>query len=263
MKLTRFLFSACFALATLFLYSCDCEDVYLGQIDLKGTLDSFIPEPGKGENIHVAYDNTSATIGFKLTQDNFLVSVPVRDTGKMRMHGKGAISDCSEYYSARNKLLEAYSYTSAPPFTMTILLTKNFNPTKYNEDFNAEAAEDVIHFSMGYQNTFPQPITRGMLNIYGYKPLRTFVFSLKPAALVYKPNDTKQEFIPSITLNGVQHENVYHLYLPEPQYTEDEVYLNQHYPLTYIKGIYLKEGIGVLQAYTSTGQKFNFSIKPD
>ncbi|WP_018478501.1 hypothetical protein [Pontibacter roseus] len=244
---------------SLFLNACSCEDLHLGKINLEGSLNSFTPVAGKGENVEVRFSNKVGTMAYAVEQDTFLVNVPVSSTGKSSMHGKGATYKCVEYYTAQNRTLHGYSNNNTLPFYLSLLQTKNFNPNGYSDIASHEEVEDVLQITVGYHNKFPNVVTRGMMNYEGYLPTRTFAFSLHPDKLVNKPYPIGQEYHPTITLNGVQHEKVYHLYLLSPGFTADEVFLNSHYELTYIQGIYLKEGFGLVQAYTSKGETIDFS----
>ncbi|MFD2513502.1 hypothetical protein ACFSRY_06465 [Pontibacter locisalis] len=257
MKAAKQIFAACIALLGLFLASCECEDIYLGEIELNGTLDSFVPAIEKEENLTVLFNNKVGNLGYRTSRDTFLETVPVEKAGK-RTHGKGAVSDCVEYYNAQNKWIGAYSNTNPLPLDISILLTKNYKPQGYSEIENKESVDDVVHFSLVYETNFPVAVTKGSNTYNSYKTVRTFAFSLNPDKLVYKPHDVKQEYFSSINLDGVQHEKVYHLYLASPQFSEDEAYFNGFYPLSYIQGIYIKEGFGLIRAYTSTNQKIDF-----
>lgn len=260
MKISKFLAATFIALGSCLLYSCSCEDVDLGTIERTGELDNFLPV-ANGETIKVMFDGKVGRMGYVLSRNNGIKTIPVKETGKTRVQGKGADYDCIEFYTAEEKVFLSYSNTSTLLFNIGVLLTKNISPQGFTEIVDKDHVDDVIEYSIGYYNIFPQAVTRGMQNHEAYYTYRSFTLSKKPADLIYKKNNFTQEHLASVTLNGVVHENVYHLYLTSPQYTEDEKYFNSYYPLTYVQGMYVKEGVGIVQAYTSTGQKIDFSLE--
>lgn len=240
------------------LSSCTCEDVYLGEIKLNGQLSSFVPAAA-GENVRVKWQDKAGTMGYTVSRDLYLETVPVGKTGKYKVHGKGALSHCLEYYRAENRSIEAYSGAVDLPFTLSILQTKNYNPEGYLRDYKNGELDDVVHYSIAYITKFPNTITRGMMHYDAYKTQRTFAFSLHPERLINKPMDVKQEIVRNVTLNGQRHDRLFHVYLTSTKLTEEEEYLNAQYPLNYIKGIYIKEGVGLIQAYTHKGYTVAFS----
>lgn len=187
-------------------------------------------------------------------------TIPVKKTGGSRIQGKGATYDCIEYYTAEELYFQANSFENNLPVYITVLQTKNVSPTGFTTVVDKDKVADVISFSIGYHNWFPQTVTRGMMNYDGYMPVRSFTLSKNPNQLVYKRNSFTQEFLPTVTLNGVVHQNVYHLYLTAPQFTDDETYLNSFYQLEYVQGIYVKEDFGIVQIYTSKGLKLDISL---
>ncbi|GAB3164259.1 hypothetical protein [Telluribacter humicola] len=239
--------------------SCTCEDVYLGEIKLNSQLDAFVPATS-GENTWVQWKGKVGSMGYTVNQDTYLETVPIGGTGKIKLHGKGAVSSCVEYYRAENRMIGAYSGASALPFTISILQTKNYNPERYLKDYKNGDLDDVVHYTIAYITEFPKTITRGMLHYDAYKAQRTFAFSLHPERLINKPQDVKQEVVRNVTLNGKVHDTLYHVYLTSEKFlSEEEQELNAQHPISYIKGIYLKEGVGLVQAYTQNGEKIDFS----
>ncbi|WP_247236446.1 hypothetical protein [Telluribacter sp. SYSU D00476] len=238
--------------------SCTCEDVYLGEIKLNGQLDQFVPAVS-GENTKVHWNGKVGSLGYSVTHDTHFETVPIGGTGKVKIHGKGAVSSCVEYYRAEKRIIGAYSGANALPFTISITLTKNFNPERYLKDYKNGDLDDVVHYSIAYITEFPKTVTRGMLHYDAYKAQRTFAFSLHPERLINKPVDIKQELLHNVTLNGKRHDKLYHVYLTSTRLSEEEEYLNAQYPLSFIKGIYVKEGVGLIHAYTQNGDTIEFS----
>ena len=257
MKLSKLLVAITVSLS-VFLCSCSCEDVDLGHIENSGELDSFLPTPGM-EKYEMKYNNTSIPMSY-YSGNSTRVQIPVKETGKSGIVGKGGTYDCIEYYTIETEEFIS-SATSNLPAIFFVKKSKNYNPGGFTAITEKDDVDDVIEFSVSFYNKLPAPITRGMMTYESYMPYRSFTLSKNPSELVNKRNNFTQEFLPAVTLNGVVHENVYHLYLTSPQYTEDEKYINSYYPLNYIQGIYVKEGIGIIQAYASNGEKINIGLK--
>lgn len=242
------------------LASCGCEDMNLGKLEQSGELNAFLPAV-LNKDLQISLESKKGTVRFNQVGGySPPQKVPVKKTGQSRIQGKGAVYNCMEYYAIEQKRQDAYLETESFPLSIAVILSKNISPEGYSTIVDKDRVADVLHFQVGYYNKFPEPVTRGMSQVYGYLPMRTFPISKKPDQLINKKNSFVQEYLPQVRLNGVSHEKVYHLYLQEPQFSENEQFLNKHYPLTYIQGIYVKEGFGLLQAYTSTGQRFNFSL---
>ncbi|MEJ8757556.1 hypothetical protein WG947_11135 [Pontibacter sp. H259] len=243
---------------SLSLYSCSCEDVNLGKLEQTGELTSFLPAQGK--NFFAKYGETTLPLSYHVPATASSIMVPVAKTGKSQTTGKGGNYDCIEYYAAEEKEYPGYIEGQCP-FYLNQKYTKDVNQHAFNTIEDKEQVADVIEYLVGFDNKFPKTVTRGMGNYDNFMPYRVFTLAKNPEAMRYKRSDITQEFLPTVTLNGVQHQNVYHLYLNSPQYTEDEKYFNQYYPLDYPQGIYVKEGIGILKAYTATGKKLNVIVE--
>lgn len=255
MKLSKLLAATFLSLS---LYSCGCEDVNLGKLEQTGELTSFLPAQGK--NYFVKYGETKLPLSYQVPGKSSAVMIPVAKTGKIQTTGKGGSSECIEYYDAEEKEYPSFIEGQCP-FNLNQKYRKDANQHALNDIKDKDQVADVIEYTVSFNNNFPTTITRGMMNYYNYVPYRVFTLAKDPTKLQYKQSDITQQFLPAVTLNGVQHQNVYHLYLNSPQFTEDEKFFNQHYPLDYPQGIYVKEGIGILQAYTANGKKIDITIE--
>lgn len=240
------------------LYSCSCEDVNLGKLEQTGELTSFLP--AQGRSYFATYNDTKLPLSYYTPDGSSPLRVPVRETGSKAMVGKGGTYDCIEYYTAEEKEYPGY-IEGKNPFYLNQKYTKDVNQFAFNSIKDKDQVVDVIEFIVGFNNKFPTTITRGMGSYDSFMPYRSFTLAKDPEALLFKRSDMTQEFLPTITLNGVQHQNVYHLYLNSPQYTEDEKFFNQYYPLDYPQGIYVKEGIGIVQAYTDDGKQIDITVE--
>lgn len=258
MKLNKLLAAA---LLSFSLYSCSCEDVNLGKLEQTDELASFLPvQPTEGKSYQVKYGDKKVPMYYHSPDVISNIQIPVKETGKSGMGPKGGSYDCIEYYTAEEKDYFAY-IEGENPVNIITKYTKDANQYGFNSIKDKEQVADVIEFIVGFNNKFPTTVTRGMGSYDSFMPHRSFTLAKDPETLLFKRSDMTQEFIPTITLNGVQHQNVYHLYLNSPQYTDDEKFFNQYYPLDYPQGIYVKEGIGIVQAYTAEGKQIDITIE--
>lgn len=240
------------------LYSCNCEDVNLGKLEQNGELMSFLPAQGK--RYFVQYDEARLPLSYQAADGVYPVVAAVTKTGKSQTTGKGGTSDCVEYFTAEGREYPGY-IDGQCPFSINQMYTKDVNPYGFNNISDKNQVADVIEYIVGFNNKFPNVISRGMSNYENYMPYRVFTLAKDPEKLRHKRNDITQEFLATVTLNGVQYQNVYHLYLNSPQYTEDEKFFNQHYPLDYPQGIFVKEGVGIIQAYSADGKQIDITVE--
>src|SRR5690606_5718545 len=138
---------------------------------------------------------------------------------------------------------------------------KDASTDRFNNITDKAQVEDVIEFTIGYNNKFPQPIQTGTSSSSHFITSRTFLLTDATTHTIENPTYT-QKFLPTVTLGGVQHQNVYHLYLNQPNYYRpEEQYIHDRYPaLDYIQGIYVKEGFGIIHGYTSKGKDIVLSM---
>ncbi|WP_299706266.1 hypothetical protein [uncultured Pontibacter sp.] len=246
-------------IVSISLYSCTCEDVHLGKVELTGELIPYLPAEIGPDNKYVIRSGDTKLLMYYHASDGFSpMKILVRETGKTQTTGKLGTYNCKEYYSGEERAYWTY-VEGILPVSIMMRYTKDANQHGFNDIKNKEQVADVILFTVGFDNKFPTTVTRGMGSYDNLMLYRTFTLAKDPTNLIYKHSDITQEFVPIITLNGVQHQNVYHLYLNSPQYTADETYFLKHYPLDYIKGIYIKEGIGIVQAYTADGKQIDIT----
>ncbi|MDX5481690.1 MAG: hypothetical protein LPK07_08390 [Hymenobacteraceae bacterium] len=244
------------ALLSASLYSCnECEDVNLGKLEFTDELTSFLPVQGK--NYSAVTGGTRLRMSYSTPSGSAYVQIPVQ---KINYSGKFDPDYCKEYYTAEEK-----EYTGqiegGSPFSIKFKLRKDANPQRFNTIYDKDAVGDVLEFAVGYNTVFPEAVTHGSHTYTNYTAQRTFLFLDTVTSNLDRITYT-QEYLPTVTLQGVQHESVYHLYLNDGySYDPTERYLHQYYPLDYIKGIYMKKGVGLLHAYTAGGKQVTIAVE--
>jgi len=256
MKLAKLLAVTTLSVA---LYSCGCDDVDLGKLEFTNELVTFLPsQPAPGKSYYIAMDGAKQKMRYVNPEGSTEVVIPVK---KINYSGKFDPNSCNEYYTAEQKVFTG-QVEGQNPTKITLTYRKDASTDRYNSSIDKNNVGDVLELTVGYNNKFPNPIVSGTTSISNYETLRTFLFS----EAITAPIDHytyKQEFLPTVVLNRVQYENVYHLYLSSPnQYRPEDDYYRNHYPeLDYIEGIYLKEGAGIVYAYSFKGKQISFSVE--
>ncbi len=241
------------------LYSCGCEDLNLGKLAFTNDLIAFLPaEPAQGQSYFALFNGTKHRMNYLAPNGISTVVIPVR---KKNYSGKFDPNSCKEYYTAEEKV-----YTSqvegGSPVSISITYRKDASQERFNNYIDKDNVADIIVFGLGYNNRFPAPIPSGSASIENYITQRYFIF--KDASTSQVDNVTYlQEFLPAVTLNGITYQNVYHLHMKEqPVYRPEEQYYLEHYPqLDYVQGIYIKEGVGVMHAYTYKGKQMAITVE--
>ncbi|WP_276498382.1 hypothetical protein [Pontibacter litorisediminis] len=252
MKLPKLLASA-FLIASL--YACnDCEDVNLGKLEFTGELSAFVPAPDK--TYHATLEEAKLPMSYGVPGKYTTVEVPVR---KKNYSGKFDLNSCKEYYTAEEK--EYIGQISGESrFSIKLKLRKDVDPQRFNSIYGKPDVSDVMEFTVGYKTRFPSSVTYVNQTYTEYTTTRTFVLDDAATSTFNKITYT-QEFLPTVTLQGVEHANVYHFFLNEAlRYNADERYFQQYYPLDYVQGIYVKEGVGLIQAYTAGGEQIGIAM---
>ncbi|WP_224996105.1 hypothetical protein [Cesiribacter sp. SM1] len=247
----------------LALWGCgDCEDMDMGQLPLKGELQEFIPPIVSGHQL--TYNGVSSPVQYEVYNGPDDELVQGKLTGDKELRGKLLKYECSEYYTIETEYFKTYIDSKDFELNVEVVHSKNVDPVDNNSFNRVEDVDDVLKFSLGYSNSFPETIKVQNQSYSSYTPVRTFIFSLHPERTIVASGAHKfanrivQEYLPSLTINGVTHEGVYHLYLESPQFTGIEHELYELYPFTYVQGIYVKSGAGLLRVYTSAGENIDF-----
>ncbi|MHC2991528.1 hypothetical protein OB13_08015 [Pontibacter sp. HJ8] len=241
------------------LYACGCEDENLGKLDFTNELVSFLPaQPVEGKSYYIAVaGGANQKMKYVNTAGLTHVEIPVRKTN---YSGKFDPNSCKEFFTADQKVYTSQTEGESLA-SISITYRKNASTERFNNITDKDDVGDVIEFVVGYNNKFPEPILIGTSNSNNYITNRTFLFA--DAAKTTIDNYTyTQEFLPTLTLDGVQHDNVYHLYLNQSnQYRPEEQYVQDRYPaLDYIEGIYVKEGFGIIYAYSFKDKQIVLSV---
>ncbi|MBJ6117616.1 hypothetical protein JAO76_05410 [Pontibacter sp. BT310] len=254
MKLPKLLGTVAVALS---LISCDnCEDVNLGKLEFTNALISFLPaQPAPGKSYYITSESGRQQMNYAVPNTNAQVIIPA---GKTNYSGKFDPNSCNEYYTAEEKV-----YTGQPQGESLISIRttyrKDADSERYNTIPDKNAVGDVVEFAMGYNNIFPEPVPYGTGTINSFSAQRYFLFEEATTSTIDRIT-YMQEFLPTVTFNGVAHENVYHLYIKEP-HTEAHEPRSDKYPLDFVEGIYIKEGIGLIRAYTYRGKQIDVTIQ--
>jgi hypothetical protein len=237
------------------LYSCGCEDLHLGKLEFTNKLVAFVPtQPSEGKSFYVVFNNSKHKMSYVIPGSVTQTTIPVR---KKNYSGKYDLNYCEEYYTA-----EVREYTSqtegSNQYSFKLIYRKDAD-----DDINTkDKLEDMLEIVMGYNNAFTKPIVYNNITYNSYTTLRHFYLRESVVSEIINAC-YGQEFLQSITLNGVEHKSVYHIYLKEMECKSypEEKFLNERFPLDYIQGIYLKEGIGILYAYTSKGKQVSITVE--
>lgn len=239
------------------LIACDtCEDVNLGKLEFTNELISFLPaQPASGKSYYAVTESGKLQMNYTVPDKNMQVVIPV---GKTNYSGKFDPNSCKEYYTAEEKVytsqIEGEKY-----FSIKTNYRKAADPEQYNTIQDKDEVGDVVEFEVSYNNIFPEPVPYGTTTINNFTAQRVFVFSDAATSAIDRIT-YMQEFLPTITLNGVSHENVYHLYIKQPHVEAHEP-RSEKYPLDFVQGIYIKEGIGIVHAYTYRGKQLAITIE--
>ncbi|ARS37051.1 hypothetical protein [Pontibacter actiniarum] len=255
MKLTKLIAVA----MSVSLYSCSCDDVDLGKLEFTNELTSFLPAPPvQGKSYYIAMDTIHQKMSYVNPEGSTTVVIPVK---KINYSGKFDLNSCKEYYTAEQKVFLS-QVNGQNPVRLTLTYRKDASTDRFNNTISKGSVGDVLEFTVGYTNTFPEPVANGTSSISSYETVRTFLFSSATTATL-DHYTYKQEFLPAVALNSVQHENVYHLYLSSPsQYRPEDQFFRDHYPaLDYIEGIYVKEGAGIVYAYSFKGKQISVAVE--
>ncbi|NDK54849.1 hypothetical protein [Pontibacter fetidus] len=252
MKLPKLLAAVFLALS---LYSCDnCEDVNLGKLEFTNELTTFLPsQPAPGKNYYLTSD--TGKLQMKYAEENTEVIIPA---GKTNYSGKFDLNSCKEYYTAGKKVYTS-QVAGEKHFSIRINYRKDVLPEQYNTIQDKNPVDDVIEFEMGYNNIYPEPVPYGTTTINSFSAKCIFIFSDAATSAIDRIT-YMQEFLPTVTLNGVSHANVYHLYIKEPHVEAHEP-RSDKYPLDFVEGIYIKEGVGLINAYTFRGKQLNVTVE--
>ena len=240
------------------LSACGCEDVDLGKLEFTNELVSFLPaQPAQGESYYMTEEGVNRKMKYINAAGITSVEIPLRKTN---YSGKFDPNSCKEFFTADQKV-----YTSQiegeSQVSISITYRKDASTDRYNNITDKAQVEDIIEFVIGYNNKFPQPIQFGTSSSSNFITSRTFLFADATTSTIDNYTYT-QEFLPTVTLAGVEHKKVYHLYLNQPNhYRPEEQYIHDRYPaLDYIQGIYVKEGFGIIQAYSFKGKEIVLSV---
>lgn len=256
MKLPK-LIAAVVLAATL--NSCSkCEDVNLGKLEFTNELIAFTPpQLAEGKKYYATFDNQKHRMSYVRPDAYTQTTIPVR---KKNYSGKFDLNSCKEYYTAEEMEYVGQIEGSAQ-YSFKLIYRKDADKQRFSDLNTKDSIEDILEIVVGYNNPFPKPVIHHNITYNSYTTLRHFY--LRDAATTEMNGYTYvQEFKPTITLNGVEHEDVYHIYLTQTQSAyPEERYFNEQYPLDYVKGIYLKEGIGVIHAYTAAGKQVHITVE--
>ncbi|MBC5774567.1 hypothetical protein H8S95_10890 [Pontibacter sp. KCTC 32443] len=254
MKLSKLLAATVLSVS---LYSCGCEDVNLGNMEFTDELTPFLPvELTNGKSYYATIDNAKLQMNYQ-TSDGFNdVTLPA---GRINYSGKFDLNSCNEYYTAKEKV---YMVQVGPNKELSFIqvFRKDASKDRINDIDDKNDVGDIIEFFTEYKNIFPEPIPDRGTMIGSYTTSRTFYFKDANATTIERGN-YMQEFLPTVTLNGVEHKNVYHVYIKEPHFESYEPSDNGKYPLDYVQGLYIKEGIGVINFYTYRGKQIDITIE--
>ncbi|MCP2042970.1 hypothetical protein [Pontibacter sp. HSC-36F09] len=240
------------------LSACGCEDVNLGKLEFTNELVSFMPaQPTQGKSYYMAEEGVNRKMKYINAAGVTSVEIPVRRTN---YSGKFDPNSCKEFFTADQKVY-ASQVEGGSLVSISVTYRKNASTDRFNNITDKAAVGDVIEFAVGYNNKFPEPIQTGTSSSSNFITSRTFLFGDATTNTIDNHTYT-QEFLSTVTLGGVQHQNVYHLYLNQPNYYRpEEQYIHDRYPaLDYIQGIYVKEGFGIIQAYSSKGKEIVLSV---
>lgn len=237
------------------LSSCGCEDLHLGKLEFTNELAAFVPpQLAEGKSFYVVFDNSKHKMNYAMPSSLIQTTIPVR---KINYSGKFDLNHCKEYYTAEEK-----EYTSQTEGSIQYSFKLIYRKDADNNISTKDKLKDILEIVAGYNNPFPKPVTYYNSTFNNYTTLRHFYFR---EAVTSEVNNVSsmQEFLQTITLNGVEHKDVYHIYLTDMygNFYPEERFFNEQYPLDFIKGIYLKEGIGILYAYTSKGRQVSIAVE--
>ncbi|WP_162428085.1 hypothetical protein [Pontibacter pudoricolor] len=257
MRLLKFFAATVLAVV---LTSCDnCEDVNLGKLEFTNEFISFLPAaPAQARSYYATFEGSRQQLHYVTPDVNPTVEIPVN---KINYGGKFDATYCKEYYTADQKV-----YTSqiegVNPLSISITYKKNASEERYNPYLNRDDVGDMIFFKVGYKNVFPEPITDGKTSYDSHTTQRWFILDKATTSIIDKYTYT-QEFLPTVTLNGVEYENVYRFQSSGTNgyNVEDRFFLEKYPELDYIKGIYVKEGVGVIQAYSAKGKQVDITLE--
>ncbi|MDO6390730.1 hypothetical protein Q4E40_11380 [Pontibacter sp. BT731] len=255
MKLSKLIAAAALGVG---LSACGCEDVNLGKLEFTNQLVSFLPaQPTQGKSYYIKEEGADRKMKYVNADGVTTVEIPVRKTN---YSGKFDPNSCKEYFTADQKVY-ASQVEGESLVSISVTYRKNVSTDRFNNITDKAAVGDVIEFAVGYNNKFPEPIQTGTSSSSNFITSRTFLFWDATTNTIDNYTYT-QEFLPTVTLDGVAHDKVYHLYLNQPNYYRpEEQYIHDRYPaLDYVQGIYVKEGFGIIQAYTSKGKQVVLSV---
>lgn len=254
MKLSKILAAVVLSVS---LYSCGCEDVNLGNIEFTDELTPFLPvDPSNGKNYYATINNSKLPFTYQTTEGFADVRLPA---GKINYSGKFDLNHCTEYYSAKEKM---YTVQVGPNKELSFILvySKDASKDRINNISDKNEVGDILNIFTEYKNVFPEPIEHGGAMINSYTTDRSFYFKEANAKTIDRIN-YMQEFLPTVTLNGVEHTNVYHLYIKDHYFKSHEPSTNPKYPLDYIRGLYIKQGIGIIHFYTYRGKNIPITLE--
>lgn len=254
MKLPKFLAAVVLSVS---LYSCGCEDVNLGSIELTDELTSFLPtDLPDGKSYYATIDNVKLPFHYQSPEGFSDVKLPA---GKINYSGKFDLNHCIEYYAAKEKV---YTVQVGPNKVLSFIqvIRKNASKDRINKIYDKNEVKDIIEVSTEYKNVYPEPIEHNGAMIDSYVTYRYFYFKDANGTTIDRVN-YMQEFLPTVTLNGVEHQNVYHVYSKDPYFESHEPTTNTKYPLDYVRGFYIKAGTGIIQFYTYRGKQIPITIE--
>ncbi|RAU84249.1 hypothetical protein [Pontibacter arcticus] len=233
-----------------------CEDVNLGKLEFTNELVSFLPaQPTSVASYYATTESGKLQLKYEMPAKNATLVIPA---GKNNYTGKFDPNSCKNYYTSEEKVFTS-QITGEKHFSIKTKYRKDADPDRYNAIHDKEEVNDVVEFEVGYANIYPEPVPYGTTTITNFTSRRTFILS-DAATTTLDGITYKQEFLPEVTVGGVTHKNVYHLYLKQP-YLEAHEPRSEKYPIDFVQGIYISEGVGIIHAYTFRGKNLSITVE--
>ncbi len=162
----------------------NCENIYMGMIQLNDSLNAFVPPLEEGYGILV--DEQSENVFGLVTSGTTYYPIQGKLTGEDRMEGNFVVYECTETYQVENEYFNTYLDLNNHKISLEIQHTKNISPLGQNQLDDREAVEDVMKFIIGYHNEFTKPVVLPHQSFDSYGNTIVFIFSQHPERIVFE-----------------------------------------------------------------------------